>query len=204
MINYFPGEDAIVEALVEKRRRQKEKDAAMSASKKAAIGGAASGFVGGGLSSLMGGAKSLPKILSSGAITGAATGGITGVGTYLGSKMLGAPSADDGQAYANRSGLGAAVTGGALGAGLGTLLGSKRMSSLVAGIPKVSSVLEQPGFFNNYLTDIVKKRLVGKGVLQGASAAALGGSLIGGLLGTDEGMAVDYLNGLDRHKNVGI
>ncbi len=182
---------------LEDMMKEREKERIKAASLEAAKSGGISAALMQGAGSLLGGERSIPKLLGKAALTGLGAAGLTGGSTYLGSQIMGAPEEGEPGGYTNRALLGGALAGGALGAGAGALLGSGKLKWL-SRVPGVAAEMnrEGGGILNNLLTDQIKKLAKG-GTGRTAAALGLGGAALGGASGANEGMAVDYLDSLD-------
>lgn len=161
-------------------------DPARSAAKAAALSGALSGGALGLGTAVLGGKRKLLDLLKASLIGGGAAASLAGGATYAGSKLLGAPDADDDSAYTTRG-----AVGGALGAGtLGAMAGGSLGAGLLRNIPKA-------GIADNIIMDALKNlgRKGGtKSALLGAGLGGLTGALVGGHVGADEGMQLDFIN----------
>lgn len=139
------------------------------------------------ISSLVNGATKPKQVLSLALKDAALSGLVGGSGTYLGSKIFGAPREDEKAPYAKRSGIGGALSGMALGGAVGALAGK--------GFIKPSSAPLMTRYFAK-----LSQNPSWKNVQRGATAGAAGGGILGGYLGNDEGQALDMINNMsDDH-----
>lgn len=184
---------------VEEILAERENERVAEAAKKAALSG---GFWGGGLGAvakILGGARSLPKILGGAAVGGGLSALGAGGGTYVGGHLLGAPDEEDSAGFTTRGGVGGALLGGlggaALGAGLGGGLGR------VLGKMPFSKKLAAELPVDNLIGDYIKKWGASPGMQSAKKSAALLGGVggaVGGHMGMDEGMAIDAYNNAIR------
>lgn len=180
---------------LEDMMKEREKKRIQDATVQAVQSGGLSGALFGGLGSALSGKRSLLKIAGDAALAGLGAGGIAGGATYLGSSLMGAPAEGESGGFTDRALLGGALAGGAAGAGFGGLLGAGKLKWL-SKVPGVAAKLETEGPLNNIITDQIKK-VAKKGPGRTAAALGVGGAAIGGGLGANEGMAIDYLESLD-------
>ncbi len=186
--------DEILDATVLKRKREAERKRITDASSEAAKSGGLSAALLGGGHSLMSGRKPWARVAADAALAGLGGAGLAGGSTYLGSSIMGAPEEGEG-GFTNRAALGGALAGGAVGVGLGGLLGGGKLKWL-SKIPGMAEKLSREGPLNNLVTDQIKK-VAKTGAGRTAAALGLGGAALGGGLAANEGMAVDYLSTLD-------
>lgn len=160
--------------------RETRRSAIADAVKNAALSGAAGGALLGGAGRLLGGARKLPELLKGMAQAGAISGGLAAGSTGLGSAILGAPTEEESHGFTHRGAVGGAVGGTLLGAGLGAVIGK--------------GLLKAPGrnIVSEYFRGLAKRGGT-KGLLHGAAAGGIGGGLVAGYQGADEGMQLDFI-----------
>ena len=139
------------------------------------------------ISSLVNGATKPKQVLSLALKDAALSSLVGGSGTYIGSKMFGAPREDERAPFAKRSGVGGALSGMALGGAVGALSGK--------GLIKPAAAPLLTRYFSK-----LSKNPSWKNVKRGAAAGAASGGILGGYLGNDEGQALDMINNMsDDH-----
>ncbi len=204
--------DEQIADMIERRRKEQERARISEATNEAAKSGGIAGTVLGGAADILSGNRSIPKFIGKAALGGALGAGLTGGATWLGSEVMGAPDADSRGGFTNRTALGGALAGGALGAGLGGLLGGGKLAWLgkIGPIEKKLAEAAKPasditkkagGLFDNLLADKIKT-LAKKGPGRTAGALGLAGAGIGGFQGAQEGMGIDYLESLKDDEDV--
>lgn len=151
------------------------------------LSGAVSGGVLGGAGSLLSGAKSFGSVGKAAALGAGLSSLLAGGSGYIGESVMPDPDPDDPSAFTNRGAVGGAIAGGALGGGLGGVLGSRNKYSA----PIRKSLMNR--FEGGLLSKGIGKV---KGAGLGAAALGLGGALIGGFQGADEGMQADFVNNM--------
>lgn len=185
-----------------RRRRQAEIE---EAAKGAAISGGLSGMLYGGVGNILSGGRKLSHMLKAAGIGGLVTASAAGGATYLGSQILGAPEAEDPGAYATRGGLGGLLAGGLTGGALGALVGSGKLQKF-AKLPFASKLAQKAkeGMGENLVTSKLMEWAKEGGAPASKKGAALLGAILGGTgmaIGSGEGMQVDYLrNQLARER----
>lgn len=157
----------------------------------AMLGGGTTGAVLGGLGGLFDPKGLTAKGIGTKALLGAlGSAGVAGGSTYLGNKLMGVPDDADPTGYTTRGGVGGAVGGGAVGAGLGALAARGKIP-----IPKSS-----PEFLRAYAQKL-KAMPLSKGAGIGAALGALGLGSAAAYMGADEGMQLDFFhNQVDAEK----
>jgi hypothetical protein len=139
------------------------------------------------ISSLVSGATKPKQVLSLALKDAALSGLVGGSGTYLGSKIFGAPREEEKAPYAKRSGIGGALSGMVMGGAVGALAGK--------GFIKPASAPLLTRYFSK-----LSQNPSWKNAQRGATAGAAGGGILGGYLGNDEGQALDMINNMsDDH-----
>jgi hypothetical protein len=174
--------------------------------RKAARNAALSGLVGGGVMAGAGkalsGERNLATILRRAAIGGGGAGALAGLGTYAGSKILGAPGEDEPSGYTRRGALGGSVGGGLLGGGLGYLIGAgggRKLAKAFGGSPiakRAAAVAHEELPLDNLLTDQLKHWAERPSHRAGLKAGGLLGGVLGltgGAMASSEGMEQDFL-----------
>ena len=151
----------------------------------AALSGGISGAAIGALPAFKRGVG-LKTVLKSMAGAGAASAGVVGVGTLVGSKILGRAEKGGSAAYAKRAGLGGSIAGAGLGLGLGVLAHKTRWGArLMIRAAKTS----RPALW-------ARKA----GPLGAAAIGTGGGALVGAGQGADEGQQVDSIMNVRRER----
>jgi hypothetical protein len=136
---------------------------------------------------------SLPKLLSAARpnwralLTSAGIGGglgaaAAGGSTFVGSALMGTPNEDEPSGYTRRGAIGGAIGGGLVGGGLGA----------VTGAGKIPMEKSYP-FLLKELAKRLGKFPTSKGAAIGAGIGALGGGILAGASGADEGMQLDLI-----------
>jgi hypothetical protein len=153
--------------------------------RKAAISSAVSGGVLGSLSAFKKGSKAIPvlKNVAGAAGLGAALGG---GGTYIGSKILGAPDKNDPAAITKRAALGGAIAG--LGLGGGVVLALRKGKN----VPFIGTLKDIAKDWRG--TEFIKRAPV----VASTGAGALVGGLAAGAYAADEGQQVDTMRNLKK------
>lgn len=170
------------------RRDYMRRKAASTATTQATLSGAGTGALVGGVSKMLAGGRK-PTDIALRALLGALAGGtMAGGSNKVGQEVLGPAEDDEPTPFTTRGAVGGLVGGGAIGAGLGALLGGGKLNGIgkaLGGALKIAP--------DNLLMDQVKRLAAGGNVGKGA---AMGGGLLGGVAafqGADEGMQVDFL-----------
>jgi len=178
--------------------KDKQKDDVLSSILEAAKSGALFGGVAGATSGLVGGQRSLRSIAMRGLGGAAITAATAAGGGALGHAILGAPGDAEANPYTKRSALGGALAGTATGAGLGYALGSGKWRPLTAAAGKIARHFDAPT--DNLVGDYVKKKMLQNSLVSGLQAGGtlgLAGGFLGGHVGMDEGMGVDFMHNQD-------
>lgn len=186
----------LIDLLVSRRQKEREREAVMDATKTGGISGAVTG----GIGSVLTGGKSIGSILRAATAGGLAGGAIGGGSQMVGNSIMGSPEPGDAGAYGTRGAIGGAVAGGLGGIALGALLGQGRLKALSHFGPiKRALAKEGGGALNNIATDKIRQWMQAQGTKATPRiAAALGfaGAGIGGWKGGEEGIDLDYIKSL--------
>lgn len=166
---------------------ERERDPLREKLKDLLLSGGISGAALGGAGSLVGGAKSWGQAAKAAGKGGLVFGGLAAGSGLMGNLLMGTPDENDSGGNTTRGAVGGALAGGALGAAAGALSRSK---------PVREALLRQvePG---GILSKGIRGLRGGRAVTAGLGIA---GALIGGHMGADEGMQVDYIDALRRER----
>ena len=159
------------------------------------ISGGVSGAVLGGGGSLLSGAKGFGPVGKAAAIGAVLSGGLAAGSGAVGDFLTPRADPNDPQAHSKRGAIGGAVAGGVLGAGAGGLLAIGAGGKGGIGRTLKAALMSNMG-----------RGLLAKGVgkiatpLKGAAALGGLGAAVGGFQGVDEGMQMDFIDGLRREE----